>query len=81
MLIEDILRQIIGQVLGLEKEEIKDESSLRYDLIITSISFIKIVTEIEDYFNVEVDDEDLDIEEDMNFKTLCEKVRRIVNQD
>lgn len=79
MLVEENLRQIIAGVLNIEEEDIKAESSLRYDLIITSISFIKIVTEIEDYFDIEVDDEDLDIEEDMSFKDLCKKVEDLLS--
>ncbi|WP_054742673.1 acyl carrier protein [Cellulosilyticum ruminicola] len=75
------LKQIVAEVLKIEESVIKPKSSLRYDLIVTSISFIKIVTKIEDIFEIEVDDDALDIEEDMDFQTFCSKVEKIINDN
>ncbi|ADZ85559.1 acyl carrier protein [Cellulosilyticum lentocellum] len=81
MEVRDRLREIVASVTETQQRNILDESLLKYDLIITSISFIKLITLIEDEFEIQVEDDDLDIEDDMSFNSLCLKIEEIIRRN
>ena len=81
MEVRDRLREIVASVTETQQRNILDESLLKYDLIITSISFIKLITLIEDEFEIQVEDDDLDIEDDMSFNNLCLKIEEIIRRN
>lgn len=81
MEVRDRLREIVASVTETQQGNILDESLLKYDLIITSISFIKLITLIEDEFEIQVEDDDLDIEDDMSFNSLCLKIEEIIRRN
>ena len=81
MEVRDRLREIVASVTETQQGNIPDESLLKYDLIITSISFIKLITLIEDEFEIQVEDDDLDIEDDMSFNSLCLKIEEIIRRN
>lgn len=60
MIVKQQVRKIIAQSLEVE-EDILDEKKL-VEIGFNSISFIKIIVDIEEYFNIEFDDNDLNYE-------------------
>lgn len=59
-----------------ELEDIPDDAKL-IDLGINSITFIRIIVELESYFNFEFEDEDLDYK---NFEYIDDVCRYIANK-
>ena len=53
----DELKEIILDYLGVDDLEIKEDSSLNDDLGLTSLDMITIIGEIEDRFNIQMEDE------------------------
>lgn len=51
------VKEILAQQLDVEVEEIKDNSDIQEDLGADSLDVMDIMTEIEDAFDIEVEDE------------------------
>lgn len=73
----DKIRNIVAEVNGIDKNIIKDESLLKYDLLTTSYCLIKIITKIEDEFMCELDNE-IDISEDVTFEEFMQWVNKVL---
>ncbi|MCK5491866.1 MAG: acyl carrier protein [Candidatus Omnitrophica bacterium] len=58
MSIEDKVKDIIAEQLGVKKEEIKSESSFIDDLGADSLDTVEVVMALEEEFGVEIPDED-----------------------
>jgi acyl carrier protein len=58
MAIEDKVKDIIAEQLGVKKEEIKPESSFVDDLGADSLDTVEVVMALEEEFGVEIPDED-----------------------
>ncbi len=56
--IEDKVKDIIAEQLGVKKEEIKSESSFIDDLGADSLDTVEVVMALEEEFGVEIPDED-----------------------
>ena len=54
------IKKIISQQLGYSEEEIEPESNLTDDLGADSLDLVEIVINIEEEFNVDIDDKDTD---------------------
>lgn len=54
------LKEIIYKYLGDEETEIKEESVLTNDLGLTSLDLISIVGDVEDSFDIDIKDEDIE---------------------
>ena len=53
------LRNIISTTLGIKKEDIKDDSKFIDDLGADSLDIAELVLNIEDHFNIKVNDEEV----------------------
>lgn len=53
------IKKIIEDICG--KQDFNFNTSLSMDLSLDSLSFIRVISEIENEFNINFDDEDLDI--------------------
>lgn len=51
------IKEILADQLDIELEDIKDDSDIQEDLEADSLDVMDIMTEIEDEFNIEVEDE------------------------
>ena len=58
MAIEDKVKDIIAEQLGVKEEEIKPESSFVDDLGADSLDTVEVVMALEEEFGVEIPDED-----------------------
>jgi acyl carrier protein len=58
MSVEDRVKDIISEQLGVKKEEIKQESSFIDDLGADSLDTVEVVMALEEEFGVEIPDED-----------------------
>jgi len=58
MNLEDRLKDIISEQLGVKKEEIKPESSFIDDLGADSLDTVELVMALEEEFGIEIPDED-----------------------
>ncbi len=56
--IEQRVRKIVAEQLGVEKETIKNESSLIDDLGADSLDTVELVMALEEEFGIEIPDED-----------------------
>ncbi|MDU0810064.1 MAG: acyl carrier protein [Burkholderia sp.] len=56
--IEDRVKKIISEQLGIAQEEIKTESSLLNDLGADSLDTVELVMSLENEFNIEIQDEE-----------------------
>ena len=54
------IKKIIEDICG--KQDFNFNTSLSMDLSLDSLSFIRVISEIENEFNINFDDEDLDID-------------------
>ncbi|MFO8053436.1 MAG: acyl carrier protein [Candidatus Omnitrophota bacterium] len=58
MAIEEKVKEIISEQLGVKKEEIKPESSFIDDLGADSLDTVEVVMALEEEFGIEIPDED-----------------------
>ena len=58
MNVEDKVKNIISEQLGVKKEEIKQESSFTDDLGADSLDTVEVVMALEEEFGIEIPDED-----------------------
>lgn len=58
MSVEDKVKDIISEQLGVKKEEIKPESSFIDDLGADSLDTVEVVMALEEEFGIEIPDED-----------------------
>ena len=58
MLVEEKVKDIIVEYLGVRKEEVKMESNLSYDLDADSLDAAELAMALEDEFGIEIPDED-----------------------
>ncbi|MCM8756755.1 MAG: acyl carrier protein [Candidatus Omnitrophica bacterium] len=58
MTVEERLKDIIAEQLGVKKEEIKPESSFIDDLGADSLDTVELVMALEEEFGIEIPDED-----------------------
>lgn len=56
--VEERVREIIAEQLGVKKEEIKPESSFIDDLGADSLDTVEVVMALEEEFSIEIPDED-----------------------
>lgn len=76
MKIKEKLKKIIADIapIVVEISEINDNTVLTKDLGFNSVQIISLIVEIESQFDIEIDDEDLDIEKLTVFKTLSDMI-------
>ncbi len=76
MKIKEKLKKIIADIapIVVEISEINDNTVLTKDLGFDSVQIISLIVEIESQFDIEIDDEDLDIEKLTVFKTLADMI-------
>jgi acyl carrier protein len=72
------IRSILAENLEINPDYINDDADL-VDMGINSITFIKTVITIETEFDIEFDEENLDIENFRNLKSLIEHVNRLIS--
>lgn len=72
-----ILKEVIIRVArkSLGQNDITDETSLVKDLGFDSVQMVELIVEIESEFDIEIQDDDLDIEKLMIFKSLLDIVK------
>ena len=58
MSLEDKVRSIIAEQLGVDKEEVTMEASIQEDLGADSLDIVELVMAFEEEFNLEISDED-----------------------
>ncbi len=58
MAVEEKVKEIISEQLGVKKEEIKPESSFIDDLGADSLDTVEVVMALEEEFGIEIPDED-----------------------
>lgn len=66
------IRKAMAEHLGISEDEIKLESSFQDDLGVDSLEIFEIVMDLEDEFNIEISNEDLE-----NMKTVQDLVEYI----
>lgn len=54
------IKEILAEQLDVELEEVKDNSDIQEDLGADSLDFMDIMTEIEEEFDIEVEDEEIE---------------------
>ncbi|QTA38103.1 acyl carrier protein [Thermosipho ferrireducens] len=59
MSVEQKIKEIIAEQLGIDVSEVTDEKSLTDDLGADSLDMVDLVMAFEDEFNIKVEDEDL----------------------
>jgi acyl carrier protein len=64
-MIEDDLKTIIAQQLGVEEEEVTPGATFEEDLGADSLDCVELVMQVEEIFNLEIPDEDVE-----NLKTV-----------
>ena len=67
----------VEAVPTVDKEQIQEDSRLQ-DLDIDSVSFISLVIELEETFEINFPDDDLDFTKVENFGTLCRDIYGLV---
>lgn len=75
MNIEEKVKDIIGDQLGVKKEEIKIESSFIDDLGADSLDTVEVVMALEEEFGIEIPDEDAE-----KITTVGEAIKYIDNK-
>ena len=75
MNVEDKVKDIIAEQLGVKKEEIKPESSFIDDLGADSLDTVEVVMALEEEFGIEIPDEDAE-----KITTVGEVVKYIGNK-
>ncbi|OQX88224.1 MAG: acyl carrier protein [Candidatus Omnitrophica bacterium 4484_70.2] len=73
--IEERVKEIIAEQLGVKKEEIKPESSFIDDLGADSLDTVEIVMALEEEFGIEIPDEDAE-----KMSTVGEAIQYIENK-
>lgn len=76
--IEVKLKEIFCKVAKLEDANVADSSLLKYDLVITSLTYVKILTEVEDEFDIEIPDGDYSMSDEMTFGDFKSKMKGII---
>lgn len=66
------IRKAMAEHLGISEDEIKLESNFQNDLGVDSLEIFEIVMDLEDEFNIEISNEDLE-----NMKTVQDLVEYI----
>ena len=59
MTVEERVRKVIAETLGIEEKKITPESSLTHDLGADSLDAVEVVIKLEDEFGIEIPDEDV----------------------
>jgi len=75
MNVEDKVKNIISEQLGVKKEEIKQESSFTDDLGADSLDTVEVVMALEEEFGIEIPDEDAE-----KIATVGDSVKYIENK-
>ncbi len=73
--VDDKVKDIISEQLGVKKEEIKPESSFIDDLGADSLDTVEVVMALEEEFGIEIPDEDAE-----KITTVGEAVKYISNK-
>ncbi len=60
MSVESKVKEIIAEQLGINEEDISEDSSLSEDLGADSLDIVEIVMAIEEEFEIEIEDSDVD---------------------
>lgn len=58
MKVEEKVKNIVMDILGVSESELEFDKALRADLGATSVDLVEIVAEIENQFDIDIDDED-----------------------
>ena len=56
--VDSYIRQLLAEQLGVDPEDIKDESNIVADLGADSLDVIELVLSIEEFYSIEIPDED-----------------------
>ncbi|CAL4322321.1 Acyl carrier protein [Buchnera aphidicola (Thelaxes suberi)] len=75
--IEKKIKTIISKQFGIKIENILNESNLRTDLKADSLDKIELIMEIEDIFNIEIHDNDVD--KFINVQSIIDYVTKKLN--
>ncbi len=75
MNVEDKVKNIISEQLGVKKEEIKMESSFTDDLGADSLDTVEVVMALEEEFGIEIPDEDAE-----KITTVGQSIKYIENK-
>lgn len=71
----NIVKKMIAKLLNINEDDIKNDFNL-IEAGINSMSFIKLIIDIENYFSFEFDDEDLDIFKLQSFDNLINYINK-----
>jgi acyl carrier protein len=73
--VENRIKRILEDYLGVDRDEINNEDKLRGDVLLADdLDIVEIVMEIEDEFNIEITDEEIEWEEDYSVQYLIDLV-------
>lgn len=75
-----IVMEIICKVLK-NKTEVSDKTDLISKNILDSISFVKLVSELENIFNIEFDINDLNIDKFKTISLIVENIYKYIHKD
>lgn len=75
MALEERIKQIISEQLGVKPEEVKPESHFIEDLGADSLDTVELVMALEEEFNIEIPDEDAE-----KLTTVGEAIKYIENK-
>ena len=56
--VDSYIRQLLAEQLGVDPEDIKDESNIVADLGVDSLDVIELVLSIEEFYSIEIPDAD-----------------------
>jgi len=75
--VEERLKKVLVKELKIEPAQIKDESSLADDLGVDSADMVDLLFAIEDEFNIEISDDE--VEEYQKFNDIVERIKEKIN--
>lgn len=75
------LKRIIIDIKGeiISPEEVRDDFNLIEDMEFDSLKMIELILNIEEVFNIEIDDEELEIETLSNFQSILLLIQKKQN--
>lgn len=69
------IKEIIAKILGCEIDKVKDESMLISELMVDSLAIAKIAVEIEDHYDITLDEDLLYPFEDISVDAFYNKIK------
>jgi acyl carrier protein len=75
--VEERLKKVLVNELKIESEQIKTDSSLADDLGVDSADMVDLLFAIEDEFNIEISDDE--VEEYQKFNDIVDRIKEKIN--